>query len=428
LALVITGKAAKMVEVLVQRPVLYAERLWQRIIRLAMATHSVFYSWQADLPNSTNRGFIQDCLERALDQLRSEEDLKLDPCLDRDTAGVPGSPDIAATIFQKIMDADVFVADVSFINREAAGRRTPNPNVLVELGYAARSLGWGRVVCVFNKTTGSLVDLPFDIRQRRILPYELAEDQEKAEQKKKLASTLADSIRSILHAPDESEAEALQGFLTHLSAELIEVILLGDQFNDRNLDPWLSALRARFQISASNLRQLAADDVAIRQVMAPEIEELAGVLEDAANLRIFNTGWPEFSELVTRAVATATTIKSRHIDGTTLSDEALQQLWSVLATSQRQLEGLASRTDKMVSQGHIEDVQREVSNLGATILRLGHYWKGHEAIRSIGRDLHLIETIRIAGGGRSVATIVERVKQNAAAFSELVEKLRQCSS
>src|ERR1043165_3134248 len=39
---------------------------------------------------------------------------------DRDTSGVPGSPDIAATIFDKIKAADIFVGDVSFINQGAA--------------------------------------------------------------------------------------------------------------------------------------------------------------------------------------------------------------------------------------------------------------------------------------------------------------------
>jgi hypothetical protein len=76
----------------------------------------------------------EDCLQRAIKEVRAEEELKLDPCVDRDTTGVPGSPDIAATIFEKIKAADIFVGDVSFINQGATGRPTPNPNVLVELG------------------------------------------------------------------------------------------------------------------------------------------------------------------------------------------------------------------------------------------------------------------------------------------------------
>jgi len=31
----------------------------------------IFYSWQSDLPNATNRGFIQEALERAARNIRS---------------------------------------------------------------------------------------------------------------------------------------------------------------------------------------------------------------------------------------------------------------------------------------------------------------------------------------------------------------------
>ena len=102
---------------------------------------TVFYSWQSDLPNSTNRGFIGDCLERAIKELKAEPDLQVDPCLDRDTQNVPGSPDIAATIFDKIDRCGLFVCDVSIVNQSASNRPMPNPNVLIELGYAVKTLG-----------------------------------------------------------------------------------------------------------------------------------------------------------------------------------------------------------------------------------------------------------------------------------------------
>jgi hypothetical protein len=42
-----------------------------------------------------------------------------------------------------------------------------NPNVLIELGYAAALLGWDRVVLVLNKHYGSPERLPFDLKFRR---------------------------------------------------------------------------------------------------------------------------------------------------------------------------------------------------------------------------------------------------------------------
>ena len=155
---------------------------------------TVFYSWQSDLPNRTNRGFIEDCLERSIKELKAESDLRIDPALDRDTKDVPGSPDIAATIFEKIESCGLFVCDVSIINKGATGRPTPNPNVLIELGFAVKCLGWNRVICVFNEETGSIADLPFDLRHRRVRPYKLAETQDKADTRKRLTGMLKADI------------------------------------------------------------------------------------------------------------------------------------------------------------------------------------------------------------------------------------------
>ena len=61
----------------------------------------VFYSCQSDLPNPTNRGFIQQALENAVNTIASDDTVEVEPVLDRDTQGIAGSPDIASTIFAK---------------------------------------------------------------------------------------------------------------------------------------------------------------------------------------------------------------------------------------------------------------------------------------------------------------------------------------
>jgi len=135
----------------------------------------IFYSWQADLPSSTNRGFIQDALERAITAIKknlSEETINIEPVMDRDTINIVGSPDIASTIFRKIDESYIFVCDISFINQETEGKRTPNPNVLIELGYAIKTLGWERIIMVLNTNSGATEKLPFDIKTRRIIKYE----------------------------------------------------------------------------------------------------------------------------------------------------------------------------------------------------------------------------------------------------------------
>jgi hypothetical protein len=134
--------------------------------------HIVFYSWQSDLPNACNRGFIQEALENAASAIRADDSIAVEPVVDRDTQGVPGAPDIASTILVKITAADVFVADVSIVIRNE-NRAMPNPNVLIELGYALKALGHERVVLVFNTAFGKIEELPFDLRLRRVLTYEM---------------------------------------------------------------------------------------------------------------------------------------------------------------------------------------------------------------------------------------------------------------
>src|SRR5258708_6149027 len=73
----------------------------------------IFYSWQSDLPNSTNRSLIQQALENIGKAITADKTIDIDPVIDRDTQGIAGAPDIAKAIFGKIGAADVFVADVS---------------------------------------------------------------------------------------------------------------------------------------------------------------------------------------------------------------------------------------------------------------------------------------------------------------------------
>ena len=77
---------------------------------------TIFYSWQSDLPGSETRNIIQDSIKDAVRLLRDTVDIEAD----RDTKGEFGSPDIAQTIFSKIDDCDIFVADVSAVCRYEA--------------------------------------------------------------------------------------------------------------------------------------------------------------------------------------------------------------------------------------------------------------------------------------------------------------------
>jgi hypothetical protein len=161
---------------------------------VASDSNSVFYSWMSDRDNFSNRGFIQDCLEKAVRKIGRDVDIGITPALDRATQGEAGSPDIASTIFRKIDRSRAFVADVTLIQSPLTGwrkglaktlgfapfRLCPNPNVLVELGYAAGQLGWDRCLLVVNTAFGDVELLPFDLRGRRVLPYRVANKDDRA--------------------------------------------------------------------------------------------------------------------------------------------------------------------------------------------------------------------------------------------------------
>lgn len=101
---------------------------------------TIFYSWQSDV--KVSRNFISDCL----DKLRKKISGIMFCDIDRDTQGLAGATDIGDSIYEKIDSADIFIADVTIINGNYVGRKTPNPNVMIELGYAIKSLGWDRII------------------------------------------------------------------------------------------------------------------------------------------------------------------------------------------------------------------------------------------------------------------------------------------
>ncbi len=166
-----------------------------------MDRFTIFYSWQSDLPNNLNRNFIEDAINGALENVGRAPNLELS--LDKDTRNVTGSPSITETIFKKIDATDIFICDVS-ITHTGDKRSFPNPNVLIELGYAIKTLGWSRIICICNRFYGNVEKLPFDINSNRISTYFLDDTSEnKKEVKKNLVGLLKDAISSIIDKYDE---------------------------------------------------------------------------------------------------------------------------------------------------------------------------------------------------------------------------------
>ena len=159
---------------------------------------TVFYSWQSDTPGATNRNLILQALEDAAEEIAGDDSIDVVPVIDRDTQGVAGSPDIGRTILEKIKAADLVVADVTIINQGFDGRLTPNPNVLVEVGYALAVHSESRLILVQNLAFGAPEQLPFDLRQKRALTYTSApQATERASDRRQLQSALRAAIGTV---------------------------------------------------------------------------------------------------------------------------------------------------------------------------------------------------------------------------------------
>ena len=96
----------------------------------------LFYCWQSDHPD--DRNLIEHALKRAVKAVARDGHLSIEPVVDRDTRGLPGTPDITKAIFEKIDASAGVVADVTIV--ETVGNRSfCNPNVLVEVGSHSES-------------------------------------------------------------------------------------------------------------------------------------------------------------------------------------------------------------------------------------------------------------------------------------------------
>jgi hypothetical protein len=166
-----------------------------------MAT--LFYSWQSDTPSKTNRNFIRNALDWAVKRTAKGVDVEEALRIDQDTQGVPGNPEIANTILRKIDGCDIFVPDLTFVAKTADGKPVPNPNVLIELGYAMKSKGDAQFIFVMNEAFGRAEEgLPFDLQHKRWpLRYTLSEDaspETRRQVREQLAKNFTEAIRTIL--------------------------------------------------------------------------------------------------------------------------------------------------------------------------------------------------------------------------------------
>jgi len=225
--------------------------------------HHIFFSWQSDTDNRVGRGLVQWALDRAIRTINADADI--DPAdrelhADRDTMNVPGMPPLADTIFEKIDRAAAFLSDLTHVATRGNGERSPNPNVLLEHGYALKSRGWRSLIAVMNTAMGHPDEhaLPFDLRHyRRPILYHCppdAVDDERRAARTGLQRALEAALRGVLAdevlragrvppppaEPHPHDVALLQRYRTQLPEPLRQLLRghsFGTPYRRQMLDP-----------------------------------------------------------------------------------------------------------------------------------------------------------------------------------------------
>jgi hypothetical protein len=174
-------------------------------------SYKIFYSWQSDVPRKINRDFIEDALKQAIINLGQDfevtEALREELVLDQGMEGIPGAPPVPETIFSKIQNCAIYVADMTFVAKSDKGRLIANPNVLIEYGYAINTISYHRTIPVLNEAfgapiSGNTFNMPFDIRHNRNpITYfleEKASPRRYARAQNKLSQDLTEAIRLVI--------------------------------------------------------------------------------------------------------------------------------------------------------------------------------------------------------------------------------------
>ncbi len=184
--------------------------------------NSVFFAWQFDTEPKDNKSFIWDAICESCKSLNNNAVPEQSPRPEKDTDGISGTPNIVQAIFNKIDKCSIFIADVTFIAESENGKLIPNPNVILELGYAVKTIGWERTILIMNNAYGKAENLPFDMLQHR-WPIEYRVTSETKVREKRWDS-LKDVLASALGDCEEYSLARAENMMNSLDTEALKLV------------------------------------------------------------------------------------------------------------------------------------------------------------------------------------------------------------
>lgn len=177
---------------------------------------TIFYSWQMDIDVKINKDFIRKCIEDAINNIKNTGQLKgIDFILQESTNNIPGTPNIPETIDERIRDCDIYICDLSIVNKyywiekiimfvlKKKLKYFQNNNAYGELNKAQVLMESECIIQVLNSEFGDPNQktelMPFDNRFNRFpIQYKLPIKHDTKtfnETKESLTASLEDAIR-----------------------------------------------------------------------------------------------------------------------------------------------------------------------------------------------------------------------------------------
>lgn len=156
--------------------------------------YKIFFAFQMDTDDKFNKGFIQSAIELAIERFKKEG---ITIKLDFGFRGTPGTPLLIEEMLKKSYESDMVLVDLTFTSSKnwfnakkwsAFGKelrildipnekRSSNPNVLLETGYAWAQKGYYRTLAIMNEAFGKPEELSVDLKGFRYgITFNLSED------------------------------------------------------------------------------------------------------------------------------------------------------------------------------------------------------------------------------------------------------------
>jgi hypothetical protein len=229
---------------------------------------TVFWSWQSDAPRNCNLKFIRDALDKAIEEI-NKENKEISLKVDSGMENVAGTPDVAQIMFDKIDKSEVIVCDVSLVGRidkwndNGVEKKIPNPNVMIEMGYAAGRMGWENVICVMNEFYGTKADLPFDVKSKRH-PVDYTLDPEDLAQAKSVKRELSKCLKKAIQCCIDAEHRAVIDALSRMDILCLTVCSF---FGELDYFPDLSLMSPDKQKLMSSSIDVAGFRLAIQRLI-----------------------------------------------------------------------------------------------------------------------------------------------------------------